>query len=108
MNESDGSLSWTRGRSQAEVGEHLGVRLVLGEDRVAGGAVLGDRAAIGGLVRLVVAPEAPQEVLVPDVVGMGAPAELHARKDVAEVDALDGDGRALHESAALLVDLRVG
>src|SRR5262245_62603339 len=107
MNESDGSWSRPRRRRQSEIREHLGVRLVLGEDRVARVAVLRDRAAVAGLVRLVVAAEAAQEILVADVVGMGAPAELHAREDVAEVDPLDRDARALHEGAALLVDLRV-
>ena len=44
--------------------------------------------AVGALVVVVVAAEAAEEVLVPDVVRVRPPAHLHVREDVALVDRL--------------------
>src|SRR5262249_15754539 len=75
-----------RGAVEAEVLEHVGVRLLHRQDRVACVAVLGDRAAVRRLVVLVVTAEAAEEVLVPDVVRVRPPGHLHLGKNVAPVN----------------------
>src|SRR5947207_484391 len=80
-----------------QVGQDLRILLVLSQDRMARRAVLGDRAraVAGGLVVVVVAAEAAEEILVADVVRMRAPGELHLRKHVPLVDGLELPGGRL-------------
>ena len=74
---------------QPELREDLGVLLFHGEHLVAGLAGGGDGRAVLRLEVPAVAAEAAREVLVPDVVRVVAPFEVHVREDVPEVDGLD-------------------
>src|ERR1700747_2310534 len=71
---------------EPQVGELLGIGLIGGEQVMAGGTVV--VVALPGLrvVASVVAPEASRIVVMPEVVGVRAPRELHIGKNVLVVD----------------------
>ena len=74
--------------------------LALPNDRMAGVAVVCNRLAGVANMLAVVAPEAPRESHMADVVRVGAPTDLHLREEIIRVHSLRlGDG--LQDSGAV-------
>src|SRR5271157_365569 len=66
--------------------QNLGVGLVHGQKGVAGVAVLSDLAAAFRLVIAVVAPEAARKIVVPQIVGISPPGDVHFGEDVSLIN----------------------
>src|ERR1035437_5891309 len=92
----------------SQIFQDLRVRLFGREDGVALVAVLGDDLARARLVVVVVAAEAPREILVPDVLGVGPPRDPHVVVDVTRVNRLGLLDRGVEERLFLLDEIRVG
>src|SRR5664279_5771382 len=87
----------------AEVREHLRVRLFLRQQGMAGVALGRDDPPVERLVVAVVAAEAAEEVLVSDVVRVRTPGDLHVGPHVSPVHPLYLANRGLDGRAPGLV-----
>src|ERR1700683_49093 len=75
-------------------------------DLVAEGAVLADRAAVTGLVGVVVASETARRVDVADLGAVGAPGHVHLRKDVLIVESSGRGDRLRDVAIRAMVEVR--
>src|ERR1019366_10543930 len=64
----------------------LGVRLIHGQQRMAGVAILRDLLPALRFVIAVVASEAARKIVVPEVVGIGSPCNVHLGENIAFVN----------------------
>src|SRR5579859_3907560 len=94
--------------SQSEILENLWVFLVARQHVMAGGTVLGNGFALAAGVLLVMAAEATIKIHMPDVVRVGAPCDLHRRKNITLKNCEQFLPCGVHIIFMLRIDIRIG
>ena len=80
---------------QAKINEYFGIFLLYRQQVMASGTIVGNRLTVRADVRPVVAAEAARRISVTKIVRMHAPAHVHVRKNVAEINLGHVVGRLL-------------